>query len=75
MRPSARRPSADWRAGEFVAGGLPNISRYHLRASTDDLRFRAFLGQPLVLHFHHDDLRAGLEVLTEAAGDIARAAG
>lgn len=63
---------AEWRCAEFVAGGLPNISRHHLNGSRDDLAFRAFLGQPLVLYLHHDDLRDGLEVLAEAAGDVAR---
>jgi hypothetical protein len=63
---------AEWRRAEFVTGGLPNISRHHLNGSRDDLAFRAFLGQPLVLYLHHDDLRDGLDVLAEAAGDVAR---
>jgi hypothetical protein len=63
---------AEWRRAEFVAGGLPNISRHHLKGSRDDLAFRAFLGQPLVLYLHHNDLRDGLDVLAEAAGDVAR---
>jgi hypothetical protein len=62
---------ADWHPTEFVAGGLPNIARDHLRAPHDDLPFRAFLGQPLVLYLHHEDLRDGLEVLAEAAGAVA----
>ena len=32
--------------------------------------FRAFLGQPLVLYLHHDDLADGLDVLADAARDI-----
>ena len=47
------------------------IARDHLRASHDDLPFRAFLGQPVVLYLHHEDLRDGLEVLAEAAGAVA----
>jgi len=62
---------ADWHPAEFVAGGMPNISRYHLSSPRDDLPFRAFLGQPLVLYLHPEDLRGGLEVLAEAANDAA----
>ena len=57
--PDADVSLADWRRAEFVAGGLPNISRHHLNGSRDDLAFRALLGQPLVLYFHHEDLADG----------------
>ena len=50
---------------------MPNISRYHLSSPRDDLPFRAFLGQPLVLYLHPEDLRGGLEVLAEAVNDVA----
>ena len=69
--PEADTCLADWHPAEFVAGGLPNISRHHLNAPRDDLPFRAFLGQPLVLYLHHGDLRSGLDVLAEAVGDVA----
>jgi hypothetical protein len=75
--PAPRVPEADvslagWHRAEFVAGGLPNISRHHLSDSPrDDLAFRAFLGQPLVLYLHHEDLRDGLDVLAEAVRDVA----
>ena len=68
--PEADLSLADWHPAEFVAGGLPTISRHHLRAPRDDLPFRAFLGQPLVLYLHHDDLRGGLDVLAEASRDV-----
>lgn len=69
--PEADVSLADWHLADFVGGGLPNISRQHLRAPRDELRFRAFLGQPLVLYLHHDDLRDGPEVLADAARDVA----
>ena len=68
--PEADTCLADWHPAEFVAGGLPNISRHHLNAPRDDLAFRAFLGQPLVLYLHHGDLRSGPDVLAEAADDV-----
>ena len=75
-RPAPRAPEADmsladWQPADFVAGGMPNISRYHLNSPRDDLPYRAFLGQPLVLYLHAEDLRGGLEVLAEAVNDVA----
>ena len=75
-RPAPRAPEADmsladWHPADFVAGGMPNISRYHLSSPRDDLPFRAFLGQPLVLYLHAEDLRGGLDVLEEAVDDVA----
>jgi hypothetical protein len=56
-------------------GGLPLIPRQHAVASDlDDLVFRAFLGQPLVLYAHHTDLRAGFDVLARRA-DYVRSLG
>jgi hypothetical protein len=74
--PTPRAPESDttlaeWHPTEFVAGGLPNIAREHLGAPRDDLPFRAFLGQPLVLYLHHEDLHDGLDVLADAASDVA----
>jgi hypothetical protein len=76
-RPAPRAPEADmsladWHPADFVAGGMPNISRYHLNSPKDDLPYRAFLGQPLVLYLHAEDLRGGLDVLAEAVNDVAR---
>ena len=68
--PGADTCLADWHPAEFVAGGLPNISRHHLNSPRDDLPFRAFLGQPVVIYLHHGDLRSGLDVLAEAAKDV-----
>ena len=56
-------------------GGLPVIPRLHVVASDlDDVVFRAFLGQPLILYAHHTDLRAGLDLLA-ARADYVRSLG
>lgn len=36
----------------------------------DDLRFRAWLGHPLVLYGHHEDVAPGLEVLATLAARV-----
>jgi hypothetical protein len=66
----------DWRLGgwlpaQLAGGGLPVIPRYSLSQNLDDLVFRAFLGQPLILYCHHGDLRVGLEPLRAAAARVA----
>ena len=55
----------DWRLGgwlpaQLAGGGLPVLPRHPLGASLDDLVFRAFLDQPLVVYCHHTDLREGV---------------
>ncbi len=68
--PNAVSPLSGWRPLDRL-GGLPLIPRLHLIASDlDDLAFRAFLGQPLVLFAHHTDLRAGLELLARRADEV-----
>jgi hypothetical protein len=69
--PEADMSLADWHPADFVAGGMPNISRYHLNSPRDDLPYRAFLGQPLVLYLHAEDLRDGPDALAEAVNDVA----
>ena len=68
-RPPADRLAAGWGVAEIVVGGLPLIPRFRLR-DRDDLPLRAFLGQPLVLYGHSEDLAEGYEVLAEAARDV-----
>jgi hypothetical protein len=63
---------AGWEPGEFVTGGLPLISRYHLGQSREDLVFRGLLDQPVVLYGHHEDLADGLGALHEAADQLRR---
>ncbi len=72
FRPEEERPVAGWELAELVSGGLPVIRRESLRAERDDLILRAFLGQPLVLYGHHDDLADGPDLLAAVAGEIDR---
>ena len=66
----ARSPLSGWHPIDRLAG-LPVIPRLHVVASDlDDLVFRAFLGQPLVLYAHHTDLSAGLDLLAARADDV-----
>jgi hypothetical protein len=60
-----------WLPAQLAAGGLPVLPRYELSRSPDDLVFRAFLGQPLILYCHHADLRGGLEPFRAAAARAA----
>jgi hypothetical protein len=68
--PSATSALAGWAPLDRLAG-LPLIPRIHAVAGNlDDLVFRAFLGQPLVLYAHHTDLSSGLDVLATRAHDV-----
>jgi hypothetical protein len=59
-----------WQPLDRLAG-LPVIPRLHVLASDrDDMPFRAFLGQPLVLYAHHTDLKDGLDLLAERADEV-----
>jgi hypothetical protein len=60
-----------WLPAQLAGGGLPVIPRYSLSRNLDDLVFRALLGQPLILYFHHGDLRNGLDQLRAAAARVA----
>ena len=60
-----------WWPAQLAGGGLPVVSRYSLANDLDDLVFRAFLRQPLVLYGHHGDLRDGLEPVRTAAARAA----
>jgi hypothetical protein len=66
----APSPLAGWHPAELVAGGIPVAPRQALNAPREDLVFRALLGQPLILHGHHGDFAAGLDLLEQAAADI-----
>ncbi len=59
-------PLAQWGIGDVVEG-LPVIPRWPLAWSDDDIVFRSYLDQPLVLYGHHDDLAPGLNVLAARA--------
>ena len=54
----------------LVDGEFPLLLRYHIRQDRDELPFRAFLGQPLIVYGHHDDLAKGPAILAETAAFI-----
>ena len=72
FRPEPEKPVAGWELAELVSGGLPVIRREGLSVAREDLTLRAFLGQPLVLYGHHDDLSEGPEPLAAVAEEIDR---
>jgi hypothetical protein len=55
------------RSVHLVGGEFPLILRHHIRSDRDELLFRAFLGQPLIVYGHHDDLADGPSILAETA--------
>lgn len=67
----AGRPLAGWDAAEFAAG-CAVIPRLPLNSPPSEIALRAFLGQPLVLYGHHDDLAGGLDLLAETAARVNR---
>ena len=67
--PPPEQPLIAWEPADFV-GGLPLLPRYRLDKPRDDLVFRAFLDQPLILYGHHQDLAGGLDALSGAAAEI-----
>lgn len=55
--------------------GLPIVLRHPFatgHCSGAELALRAYLGQPLVLYGHHDDLAEGLDVLARRAAEVRR---
>jgi hypothetical protein len=67
----ARWRLGGWLPAQLAGGGIPVVSRYLLTRNLDDLVFRAFLDQPLILYCHHSDLRDALHAVHAA---VARAA-
>jgi hypothetical protein len=71
-----RNPDTKWpvavglRPAEFLGDGLPVLPRFNIRWDFTSALFAAFLGQPIVLVGHHDDLACGLSVLEKWAGSI-----
>lgn len=73
----AANAEMDWpvavglRPAEFIGGGLPVIPRFGLAVhSQASMVIAAFLGQPVILVGHHDDLANGYGVLGELADFI-----
>lgn len=58
-----------WAPAQFLNGGLPVVPRYALPADVD-LALRAYLGLPLILYGHQQDLAGGLDVLADASAQV-----
>ncbi len=70
--PPEAGPLVGWRPADN-AHGLPVLLRHPLtQRSLPELTLRAFLGQPLILYGHQNDLSDGLDVLAAAVADIER---
>lgn len=68
--PADSGPLVGWRPADLAAG-MPALLRHPLAGrSPAELALRAFLGQPLILYGHQNDLREGLGVLGTAAAEI-----
>jgi hypothetical protein len=67
---SHARAVGDWGAAQFLAGGFPLFARRPLSEANDDLVFRAYLGQPLILYGHHVDAAGGLDRIADVAAAI-----
>ena len=65
-RPGAGRR---WHPADVVQG-LPVMPRIHFDDPWEDIVFRAFLGQPLIVYGHHTDLACGLDLLEEWSARI-----
>jgi hypothetical protein len=50
--------------------GCPVLPRWGLSGTTNIILLAAFLGQPMILRGHHQDLKNGIEVLDRLAGFI-----
>ena len=72
---SMRRPLAGWEPAELLAGGFPVFPRLLITGPRDDLVLRSFLGQPLIVYLHSEDLVDGLGALVETAAFINREPG
>jgi hypothetical protein len=70
--PPESGPLVGWHPVDH-AEGLPVLLRHPIVGrSRPEMALRAFLGQPLILYGHQNDLDEGLDVLTAAAADVER---
>lgn len=70
--PPEAGPLVGWRPADTVER-LPVLLRHPIVGrSLPELTLRAFLGQPLILYGHQNDLSDGLDVLASAAADVER---
>ena len=70
-RPADAGPLVGWGSAE-IADGLPALLRLDFNQPREELVFRAFLGQPLIMYGHDDLLRDGPGELERAAAEIWR---
>ncbi len=71
-RPDAAGPLTGWGPADVVAGGLPVMLRCGFTHPREELVLRAYLGQPLIVYGHHDDLCDGFGLLAEVAAAISQ---
>jgi hypothetical protein len=70
--PPEAGPLVGWHPVDH-AEGLPVLLRHPIVGrSLPEMALRAFLGQPLILYGHQNDLDEGLDVLAAAAADVER---
>jgi hypothetical protein len=72
IHPPGTDPLAAFTPAHTAPGGLPIVLRLDFGHPREELVLRAYLGQPLVVYGHHDDLAGGLDVLADAAADVNR---
>lgn len=70
--PPADATLAQFFGADLVAGGLPVLPRYQLARPREDVVWRAFLDQPVILYGHHGDFAAGLDTLGDLAALVNR---
>lgn len=67
--PPADQLLAGWQPATF-AGPLAVIPRFVMPSSQTEIALRAFMGNPVVLYGHHNDLASGLDLLEQAAARV-----
>jgi hypothetical protein len=72
IHPPGVEPGAVFTPAHATADGLPMLLRLDFGHPREELVLRAYLGQPLIVYGHHDDLADGLDVLAQAAAQINR---
>lgn len=65
--PAEAQQVAGWAPVDLVAGGLPMLLRTIMAPKEEDLVFRAYLRQPLILCGHHEEFADGLDPFRRAA--------
>ncbi len=68
--PPADLPLVGWFPADHVVGGLPVLPRYAIAKEAEELVFRAWLGQPLIVYGHHGDARSGYARMAEIAAFV-----